>query len=98
MTLSEIAKGHTSEAIKTLVDIMNDKGAPCAARATCANSILDRAWGKPAQPLQHTGKDGESLFDLSRLNDNELAEYHRLAVKVEAGLVPPTSGNGQTAH
>ena len=47
--LKELAKGHTVEAIQTLVSIMtNPKFAP-AARVSAANALLDRGYGRPAQ-------------------------------------------------
>lgn len=52
-----LARAYTEAAIKALGDILADAEAPPAARATAANSLLDRAWGKPAQAV--TGEDGE---------------------------------------
>jgi hypothetical protein len=48
---SSYARGHTEKALTTLVKIMEDEEAPPTARVTAANSILDRGWGKPAQPI-----------------------------------------------
>jgi hypothetical protein len=58
-TLTEIrsvARSHTRTAINVLVGIMRSKDATPAARVSAANAILDRGWGKVAQPLQ-TGDD-----------------------------------------
>lgn len=63
-TLQEIAGEYTDEAIETLANIMRDDKAPHAARATAANSILDRAHGKPKQPIDHE-------LDLSKLTDDQ---------------------------
>jgi hypothetical protein len=51
-TLSEVAREHTTEALETLVKIMRDEKAPAAARAVCADKILDRGWGKALQELK----------------------------------------------
>jgi len=54
-TLTEIrsiARSHTRTAINVLAGIMRSKDATPAARVSAANSILDRGWGKVAQPLQ----------------------------------------------
>lgn len=54
-TLTEIrsiARSHTRTAINVLVGIMRSNDATPAARVSAANSILDRGWGKAAQPLQ----------------------------------------------
>jgi HEAT repeat protein len=59
-TLTEIrslARSHTRSAITVLVRIMRSKDATAAARVSAANAILDRGWGKAAQPLQN-GDDG----------------------------------------
>jgi len=53
-----LARSHTEAAINTLVGIMNQPEAPQAARVSAANSILDRGWGKPAQPIDGDGEGG----------------------------------------
>ena len=55
--IRSIARGHTRTAINVLVSIMRSKDATAAARVTAANAILDRGWGKAAQPLEN-GDDG----------------------------------------
>jgi hypothetical protein len=52
--MRELAKAKTIDAINTLGEIMNDKTAPPSARVTAANSLLDRAWGKPEQSTNIT--------------------------------------------
>jgi hypothetical protein len=59
-TLTEIrsiARSHTRTAINVLVGIMRANDATPAARVSAANAILDRGWGKAAQPLQN-GDEG----------------------------------------
>jgi len=46
-----IARTHSLTALATLVGIMRSGTAPPAARIAAANSLLDRAWGKPTQPI-----------------------------------------------
>lgn len=55
--LKHLCRQHTDGAVRTLIGIMNQPKAPAAARIQAANSILERGWGKAAQP--HTGEDGE---------------------------------------
>jgi hypothetical protein len=43
----ELARAHTASAMKALVQIVEDEGAPPAARVAAANSLLDRGYGKP---------------------------------------------------
>lgn len=54
----ELARALTMEAIETHAEIMRDKEAPPAARAASANAILDRALGKPTQPVDGDGEGG----------------------------------------
>ena len=59
-TLTEIhslARSHTRTAIRVLVGVMRSEDATPAARVSAANAILDRGWGKAAQPVEN-GEDG----------------------------------------
>ena len=53
----ELAGEYTEDALKTLVQIMNDNKAAAAARIAAAKAVLDRGHGKPAQALEHDIKD-----------------------------------------
>ena len=66
-----MARTHTRTAINVLVGIMRSKDATAAARVTAANAILDRGWGKAAQPLQN-GDDGalELIHRIERVIDH----------------------------
>ena len=55
--LSGLAKIHTEEALKTLVDVARN-GRTDAARVSAANALLDRAYGKPA------AKEEKEIVDL----------------------------------
>ena len=56
--IKELARGHTGEAIETLVSIMSNPKVAPAARVSAANSLLDRGYGKPPQHI--TGEGGAS--------------------------------------
>ena len=43
----ELARAHTAKALNTLVEIVENKKSPPAARVAAANSLLDRGYGKP---------------------------------------------------
>ena len=53
----ELAGEYTEDALKTLVQIMNDNKAAAAARIAAAKAVLDRGHGKPAQAVEHDIKD-----------------------------------------
>src|SRR5689334_6780497 len=55
----DLAREHTETAIACLVSIVEDAKAPSAARAACAQALLDRGWGKPTQPIDGDGEGGE---------------------------------------
>lgn len=78
-TLSKMARAYTDDALLALVDIAKD-GESEAARVSAANAILDRAYGKASQPVEHTGKDGISLSDeMANAADRIRAKLDRLA-------------------
>ena len=49
-TITTLARQHTAQAIAVLREIVDDAKAPPAARATAAQALLDRGWGKA--PIQ----------------------------------------------
>jgi hypothetical protein len=46
-----LARGHTESAIRTLAGIMTSAETADANKIAAANSLLDRGWGKAAQPI-----------------------------------------------
>ena len=49
-TVTTLARQHTHAAVTVLREILDDLKAPPAARATAAQALLDRGWGKA--PIQ----------------------------------------------
>jgi hypothetical protein len=47
--LRDLAREHTDEALKTVVEIMRDEKATRTTRLAAANMLLDRGYGKPPQ-------------------------------------------------
>lgn len=56
--VAQLAQKFTKEAIEGLVKIGRDKKAPALARVNAWNSVLDRAFGKPAQAVDLSNSDG----------------------------------------
>ena len=54
--LRSLARGHTELCIKVLAGIVSQEAVAPAARVSAAGILLDRGWGRPAQPV--TGEDG----------------------------------------
>ena len=53
-----LARRHSKAAVKVLAAIMNNEEGPATARVSAAQALLDRGWGKAAQPL--AGEEGGS--------------------------------------
>lgn len=68
------ARVHTKTMFKVLHGVATNKEAPHASRVAAANSILDRAWGKPDQAV--TLEAGQSLLDV--LTELEARREQRL--------------------
>lgn len=74
-SLTDLAREHTVEAVKTLASIMMDRDAPHAARAAASTTLLDRGWGRPAQAITLSGDPENPLavtVDMSGLTDEQL--------------------------
>ncbi|MGH6866275.1 MAG: hypothetical protein ACREDO_08935, partial [Methyloceanibacter sp.] len=54
--LAEMARKYAEAALLTLVEIATGDGA-ASARVSAATAILDRAYGKPPQALEHSAPD-----------------------------------------
>lgn len=65
MEVKSFARSFTEQAIQTLAGVSKD-GANESARVAAAVALLDRGWGKCAQP--HTGVDGESGLEITIRN------------------------------
>jgi hypothetical protein len=57
----QLATPFADEAIQTILDVMRDKESAAASRIAAANSLLDRAFGKPRQELEHSGDAAQPL-------------------------------------
>ena len=49
--IKALARKHSRAAIKTVAAIMNQADGPATARVSAAQALLDRGWGKAAQPI-----------------------------------------------
>ena len=75
----EIARQHTDDAIRALVEVVQDKAHP--QRVAAANALLDRGYGKPIQQVE-VGKPGAfaelSEEELDLIIVNAAKELHAL--------------------
>jgi hypothetical protein len=87
--VQDLARKHTTDAVKALVRVLGDEDAPPAAVVAAANAILDRAWGKPFT----TANVSVAKIDANAAHLEALLE---LAKGREA--TPPTAGAGDTIN
>lgn len=62
--IRSLARAHTEEAINCLVGVMRNSASE-PAKVTAANSLLDRGWGKPTQPI--SGDDDGPPIKFTRI-------------------------------
>lgn len=55
--IRSLARSHTEAAINALVGILHNSTSD-PAKVSAATAILDRGWGKPAQPVDGDGEGG----------------------------------------
>ena len=73
-TITELAREKTERALEVLESIMNDEKAPASVRVTAANSLLDRAYGRPAQGARVEDEpepETTEMLMLSRINPGD---------------------------
>lgn len=75
-TISELAKGYITDALRVLSSIMKDSDATPTARVAAANALLDRACGKPVQAIEAR---------VTRVAANELGDDELAAIAAGSG-------------
>ena len=76
LQLKELARKHTPKAIETLVNALSDDSG--RTRVAAAEALLDRAWGRPSQQLEHSGEIGLAVTETIRAM-RERVRAHRAA-------------------
>lgn len=70
--VKEMLKGATTQAAQLLIDLMEDPTAKPELRKACAETILDRVYGKSTQPIDGVAENTVTI----RLAE-ELEEWSR---------------------
>lgn len=60
----ELARSHTTTAIEALARIASSQTSPESAVVSAANSLLDRAWGKPKDTVSLENGEGNQPFQI----------------------------------
>lgn len=74
LDLRSLARAHTEVCVQTLAGIVREESCPTASRVTAAGLLLERGWGKPAQPLTGENGEGEITIVIRRLVDEDEAK------------------------
>jgi hypothetical protein len=88
----ELARQYTTEAIETLVDVMQDRDATPGARVAAANSLLDRGQGKAPQTFEATNLDVLTDAELDRTISDAIARLR--AIGAERAALQVAGGKG----
>jgi hypothetical protein len=80
LEVREAARAYTAEAVETLASIMRH-GTTEAARIMAAKELLDRGYGKPAQPREGQGEVLEAAPVKSAIDWSQLSPASRAAMK-----------------
>ena len=76
LTVRDIAREHTEEAIETLAAIMRDEVAPAAARISACTELLNRGHGRPVdqRAMLMIGAQLQSARPVREMSTAELIE------------------------
>jgi hypothetical protein len=85
--IKALARRHTQAAIRVLAAIMNQSDGPATARVSAAQALLDRGWGKAAQPV--AGEEGGPVI---------VARIERVIVDPQENNEKNGSGEAKGAH
>lgn len=62
--LRSLARGYTDACVSTLGGYVNSPDIHPDTKIAAAKVLLDRGWGRPAQTVEHTGKDGADAINV----------------------------------
>ena len=76
--IRSFARQYTETAISVLIGIATNKEASDSARASAAQYLIDRGWGKPSQTVDMTVEVNplESLYDKVKNKSRDLPTQH----------------------
>lgn len=90
--LKKLAREKTEEALKTLVDVMQDQKAPPAAKVAAASVLLDRGWGKATQIIE------AKIGPLDNMSAEELQALVSTIDAISGNESGDPRGSDPTAH
>lgn len=73
--LRDLARPYTEEALQAMINVMRNSEDE-KARVIAADKILDRGWGKAAQPVEHSGEIGNRDITDQPLTEQQWTEQY----------------------
>ena len=92
--LAEMAQEHAELALQTLATIAAS-GESEAARVSASVAILDRAYGRPTQAMEHSGPDGSPIESKDMTGDSARELLQR---RIEQIVERTKSSEGQPSN
>lgn len=95
---SKVFLRYSEKAAKTLVEIMNDTEEDGSVRVKAANSILDRAFGKPVQITEMKGiMPGQVTLNMAMIQEMDMGELDKALDQVTKllSVVQEGADNGE---
>jgi hypothetical protein len=84
-----LAREHTPEAIAALVEALKDE----RYRVSAAGHLLDRAWGKPAAPLELDGTDRVTGIVLTIVSARDHPSQRAMPDQLTPRIITVTAGD-----
>jgi hypothetical protein len=64
LDLKSLARAYTTVCVETLGGYVNCPETSADTKIAAAKELLSRGWGRPAQTVEHTGKDGADSINV----------------------------------
>ncbi len=71
ITVVELCRAETEANVRTLIELRDNPKVPPAVRAACANSLLDRGWGKPLAADSEAENNRITILDIIARKDEK---------------------------
>ena len=88
-TAAEEARKHATRAVGVWAEVMDDVDAPAAARVIAADKMVERAEGKPVQPIVTAQAREPIPFDMGLLSPDEQEVFDKVLLKLAHKNVAP---------
>lgn len=95
-TAAEAARKHAVRAVGVWREVMDDPDAPPQARVIAADKMVERAEGRPVQPVVSLDAGLGAPIDLDALDDDEREVMERAILRLAHKMAASTGKAGPT--